>query len=641
MSAVLSSARLPERHESIGPITARRLRRTGFAYLVLCAAGFALALAASAPGLQAFGLGLAFPGGGFLHFLAGGPWSVLLHLGCALLTVLLFVVALLLWFGTGNQAAPVVVWLGAALTAGAMGHVQTLPGSPLIVALLAAGTVAGGWRIHRRMLARKRARRDARNAVLGQWQPSATVVLADGVMPQVDELSPDDLAALRYALDRALQPVERFAGFDFIDQFQPSAIRYQINNLGYVLSLANYVHLPALRGYLKLAQENLIEKKKQHVVWKYWALESLWGNFRHEPDPIARDNVMYSGWYAAQIGLYALATGDRRYDAPGALTLQRASGERYVHDHPSLVRTLVENVRNSEFCLFPCEPNWIYPLCNNQAALGIRTCDRLHGTQHWADLEALYRRRLEEEFIDVDGHFVLLRSTRTGFTIPGLSSSKEDAIFAFWMHPLFPDLALRAWEIARDELFRHGPYGLELIPLKPWLDAGNYRFNTAYALGALGMAARELGDGDALAAVLAAMAELRTNREGGVLSYPGCSTWSHAFMLKTRVGRTNGLADLVNKGPTPQWLDGPVIADLAYPDVLPARAVSDGSALEAVLYPGRAAGRYELGIAQLHPGARYRLEGCVADSGVADPAGHLRIAVELQGRTPLRIVPST
>jgi hypothetical protein len=641
MSAVLSPARLPERHGSIGPITARRLRRTGFSYVALCIIGFTLALAASTPGWQAFGLGLAFPGGGFLHFVAGGPWSILLHLGCALLTVLLFIVGLILWFGTGNQAAPIAVWLGGALAAGAMGHAQTLPGSPLLVALLAAGTVGGGWRIHRRMLARKRARRDARNAIVGQWQPSATVVLADGITPRVDELSPDDLAALRYALDRALQPVEGFAGFDFIDQFQPSAIRYQINNLGYVLSLANYVHLPALRGYLKLAQENLIEKKKQHVVWKYWALESLWGNFRHEPDPIARDNVMYSGWYAAQLGLYALATGDRRYDAPGALTLQRASGERYVHDHPSLVRTLVENVRNSEFCLFPCEPNWIYPLCNNQAALGIRTCDRLHGTQHWADLEALYRRRLEEEFIDVDGHFVLLRSTRTGFTIPGLSSSKEDAIFAFWMHPLFPDLALRAWEIARDELFRHGPYGLQLIPLKPWLDAGNYRFNTAYALGALGMAARELGDGDALAAVLAAMAELRTNREGGVLSYPGCSTWSHAFMLKTRVGRTNGLADLVNKGPTAQWLDGPVIADLAYPDVLPARAVSDGSALEAVLYPGRAAGRYELGIAQLHPGARYRLEGCVADSGVADPAGHLRVAVELQGRTPLRIVPST
>lgn len=639
MSAVVSSARLPERHASIGPLTASRLRRTGLAYLALCAAGLALAVAASTPGLQAFGLGLAFPGGGFLHFLAGGPWSVLLHLGCALLTVLLFVVGLVLWFGTGNQAAPVVVWLGGALAAGAMGHAQTLPGSPLLVALLAAGTVGGGWRLHRRMLARKRARRDARNAVLGSWQPAATVVLADGVTPRVDELSADDLAALRYALDRALQPVEGFAGFDFIDQFQPSAIRYQINNLGYVLSLANYVHLPALRGYLKQAQENLVEKKKLPVVWKYWALESLWGNFRHEPDPIARDNVMYSGWYAAQIGLYALATGDRRYDAPGALTLQRASGERYVHDHPSLVRTLVENARNSEFCLFPCEPNWIYPLCNNQAALGIKAYDRLHGTRHWADLEGRYRQRLEEEFIDVDGHFVLIRSTRTGFTIPGLSSSKEDAIFAFWMHPLFPDLATRAWEIARQALFRQGAHGFELIPLKPWLDAGNYRFNTAYALGALGMAARELGDADALAAVLAAMAELPTNRAGGVLSHPGCSTWSHAFLLKTRVGRANGLADLVNKGPSRQWLDGPVIADLAYPDVLPARAVSDGAALEAVLYPGREAGRYPLGIAQLQPGARYRFEGCVEDGGTADGDGCLRVNVELAGRTSLRVLP--
>ena len=90
MSAVLSPARLPERHDSIGPITARRLRRTGFAYLALCTLGFALALAASTPGWQAFGLGLAFPGGGFLHFLAGGPWSVLLHLGCALLILGVF-----------------------------------------------------------------------------------------------------------------------------------------------------------------------------------------------------------------------------------------------------------------------------------------------------------------------------------------------------------------------------------------------------------------------------------------------------------------------------------------------------------------------------------------------------------------------
>lgn len=634
-----ASLRLPRRARSVGPVTAARLRRAGIAYAVLAACGLALLLAADSPGLEAFGLGLVFPGGGFLHFLAGGASGVVLHLGCALLALLLFVVALVLWFATGNQAAPIVVWLGAALAAGAMGHAHTFAGSVVLVPALAAGTFGAGLQIHRRLLAAKRARRDARDAVLGRLAAPSTPLAADGVTPRVDELTSDDLAALRYALDRALQPVDGFAGFDFIDQFQPAAVRYQINNLGYVLSLANYAHLPALRGYLKQAQENLVEKKKLPVVWKYWALESLWGNFRHAPDPIGRDNVMYSGWFAAQIGLYALATGDLRYDEPGALTLERANGERYVHDHPSLVRTLVENARNSEFCLFPCEPNWIYPLCNNQAALGIRAYDRLHGTSYWAELAPLYRRRLEDEFIDVDGHFVLIRSTRTGFTIPGLSSSKEDAIFAFWMHAVFPDLALRAWEIARHELFRGGAHGLELIPLRPWLDAGNYRFNTAYALGALGMAARELGDADALAAVRGAMDELPANRAGGVLSHPGCSTWSHAFLLKARVGRTNGLADLVEHGLPAAWRDGPVIDELAWPDVLAARAVSDGAALEAVLYPGRAPGRFALGLAQLVPGRRYRCEGCVDPEGVADAEGRLRPSVELEGRTPIRILP--
>ena len=285
----------------------------------------------------------------------------------------------------------------------AMQHGHTLPGSWLLVSALAAATL--GWRMvdpSCRNLAGKQARRESRSAVLDTWRAKATP-LDHATRPQVDELSPDDLAALRYALDRALQPVDQFNGFNFIDQFQPSAIRYQINNLGYALSLANYVRLPAMRGYLHEAQRNLIEKKKEHVVWKYWALESLWGNFRHEPNPIARDNVMYSGWYAAQIGLFEAATGDGRYAEPGAVTLTASNGTAYVNDYGSIVGTLAANERDSEFCLFPCEPNWIYPLCNNQAALGIRLHDRLHGTRYWQGVESEYRQHLEQEFIDVDG----------------------------------------------------------------------------------------------------------------------------------------------------------------------------------------------------------------------------------------------
>ncbi len=623
---------------AVGPVTRSRLQRLGFMYLGLFAFGIGIAQVASSPGTQAFGLGLAFPGGGFLHFLAGGPGSIALHLGCAILSVVLFLVALFLWFGTGNQAAPFVVWFGAALAAAAMSHPHTFTGSWLLVSGLAGATVGGGWLVHRRNLAGKLARRERRRVTAGTWVPPATALDA-AASPLVEELSADDLAALRYALDRALQPIDEFNGFDFIDQFQPSAIRYQINNLCYSLSLANYIRMPAMRGYLHEAQRRLIEKKKEHIVWKYWALESLWGNFRHEPNPIARDNIMYSGWYAAQIGLFEAATGDRSYTEPGALTLRAANGTEYVHDYHSLVGTLVGNQGNSEFCLFPCEPNWIYPLCNNQAALGIRLHDRLHGTHYWNDIEARYRQRLQQEFIDVDGHLVLLRSTRTGFTIPGLQSSSEDAIPAFWMYPLFPDISIQLWEIARSELFRQSGGELELLPLKPWIDAGNYRFNTGYALGALGMAARELGDDEAVRAVCAAMDEFETSRDGGVLSYPGCSTWSHTFMLNMRVGRTNGLSDLVNDGPPSAWRDGPYIDDAKYPDVLPAKAVSDGQALEAVLYPGAAAGRFDVGLAGLRPGCAYRSDGSIETEINADDGGRARISVDLDGRRDVRIAP--
>ncbi|MBI5618327.1 MAG: hypothetical protein HY943_18750 [Gammaproteobacteria bacterium] len=406
-----------------------------------------------------------------------------------------------------------------------------------------------------------------------------------------------------------------------------------------MLSLANYARLPAMHGYLHDAQRRLVEKKMLARVWKYWAIENLWGNFSPETDPIGRDNVMYSGWYAAQIGLYEAATGDRSYEAPGAIRLTDARGRTHLHSYASTVQQLAANERSSAFCLFPCEPNWIYPLCNNQAVIGIKIFDRLNGTRFWADVEADYRRHLEAEFVDVDGHMILIRSARTGLTIPGLSSSKEDAIFAFWMHAVFPDLARRAWAIARHELFTTRDGSLALIPLKPWLDPGNYKLNTAYALGALAMAACEMGDTEALAAVRVELAQLDSRHHGGVLSYPGCSTWTHAFMLKSRLGRANALKDLVDEGLPAAWRDGPVIVEAAYPQVLVAKAVSDGRALEAVLHPGGPAARVTLGIGRLRPGAAYRLEGADEQAAVADERGTIRLTVELGGRRELRVLP--
>jgi hypothetical protein len=88
-----------------------------------------------------------------------------------------------------------------------------------------------------------------------------------------------------------------------------------------------------------------------------------------------------------------------------------------------------------------------------------------------------------------------------------------------------------------------------------------------------------------------------------------------------------------------RFRSGPLLDDVEYPQVLVARAVSDGRALEAVLYPGDRQGRQSLGLSQLRPGSLYRCEGSVAPEVVADAAGTARVMVDLDGRTEFRLCP--
>src|SRR4029077_6738107 len=79
------------------------------------------------PEMQAAGLGLWIPGGGFL---AVGGWTILLFP----VTIALFAVAVFAWFGAGMVLAPIIVWLGAALLAGSMVGAQTWVLAPYLVA---------------------------------------------------------------------------------------------------------------------------------------------------------------------------------------------------------------------------------------------------------------------------------------------------------------------------------------------------------------------------------------------------------------------------------------------------------------------------------------------------------------------------
>jgi hypothetical protein len=67
----------------------------------------------------------------------------------------------------------------------------------------------------------------------------------------------------------ALQPVDRFDGFNRVDIFQTAAVRYQINLMGYAIAQVQRCYTPSFRGYASRAQVNLIDKARLPEVWNY------------------------------------------------------------------------------------------------------------------------------------------------------------------------------------------------------------------------------------------------------------------------------------------------------------------------------------------------------------------------------------
>ncbi len=620
-----------------GPETRRRLARLALIYAGLYGVGLFLAQFAATPGWQAFGLGLMLPGGGFLAYAWDGTLLAALHAVLAFIAFLAFGLAMFLWFATGNVVAPPAVWLLAALAALAMDHPILCSASaagdafevlPLVVAGAVLGGCGLGWGIR---AAQRRARRENARYVDAHRQAHVEAVRS-GSGGSDRELSETEIARLRFLLDRALQPVEAFDGFQWIEQFQTAAVRYQLCFSGYALSLAQVHCLPAFRGYLAKAQRNLIEKQRDHRIWRYWRAENLWGNLRSDPDPIPRDNIMYTGFVGAQIAYYQAATGDRRYARPGAFTLTHPDGREFRHDFGSMVAALQAGWACSPYTAMPCEPNWVYPLCNGIGATAVLAHDRQSGHDAWAAIAPGFREELHRELTTPAGRLVPFRSTYTGIAAPQIGGAVADAFPCLFYNAVLPDEAVRLWLLARRDMLR--PDG-SLDRRRFWpIDTGDYRFARATSYAGVAAAAVEMGDVQIAALALDALdRECPGRSAGGVIHRDNASVWAHAVELIARFGRTNGIADLV--GAPVNSHQGPVIDTDAYPDYLVAKAVRQDGRLEAVLYPGRGARTLGLTLSGFDPGAPFSCQGCATGSGAADDRGRAEITVRLDGRSEL------
>jgi hypothetical protein len=637
---------IPSRPSGIGPVSRARQRRTKRAFFGLQAIALVPVILRRSPRARAFGLGLVIPGGGFV-FTRRWP--------SAMASLLAFVLSAVAWLAAGMTTGPIAVWLGsAALAAG--GAAKRSPNRSAEIAIpVAATAIAAGLSVRKVVLARKGAAEVTRR---NEYLAALPVKPLDTAPWVADELTIDELKAARVLIDMGLQPVDEFDGFVWIEQFQPSAVRYQICYASYALAHMQYSRTPAFQGYLQDAQRNLIKKLLVKRVWRYWALENAWGNLSLGRDPVPRDNIMLTGFMALALGLYGITTGQTEFDQPGSLTFTWDDKTEYPYNYEGIAKALHDNYLKSDFGMFPCEPNWIYSICNTLGALGLSTYDRTHGTHLADDMIAGFRRGINEEFTAPDGRCQVIRSKFLGWSVP-VASIANEAMMAVFIRPVYPGVSARWWEMIRREFIQIDADGALHTPPNRFdsVDTGNYQQSELPRLSYLMMAAREMGDEEVFNAARSAIErdhapverELAPAAQSATLGSPFAGT-ALEYQASPQVfamgiamglfGRTDGFYDMVAKGRPQEWIDGPYIASVPYPHVMVARAVTDGIRLDAVLQPGTDGGTFEIALAQLKPGCRYAVTGAMTSTVTACADGTADITVDLRARAEITVQPA-
>lgn len=633
---------LPRKEHLFGPVARRLQRRTLLLWYAGCAIGALPSLFGASTVWCVFGWGLWLPGAGFM---AIGGWTALLFP----LTLVLFVIAFWVWILCGMVIAPPIVWAAAALIAASMATDEIAPATWIVVPLLVVALTALHFTLLRRNYQAACKLGDQRAAALPAWLDELDQVQSPVTDAATRELTPDELAGLRYILDRALQPVGQFEGFARIDNFQLAGLRYQLNYMSYGLAMLQRKYVPNFHGYLDRAQRYAVESLTSPDVCGYWKYENLWGNLSLNPDPIGtRDDVMLTGLSLPALSCYVENTGDHRYERKNALQFQpyKWFGKTYGHDARSFVDCIVWNWHRSNYFLYPCEPHWVFPICNSYAMCGIKPFDRCNGTSFARDNYSAFMRMLDSEFIAPGGGLQPELSALVGISpFWNVTQMQRDNLLsvAQVFNAVHPGYAKLWYVCGRHEYLKLTPEGLELTD-GSWstcTDFGNYQKNPGMALATIALAAREHGDDVIAEAALRKAAELLTPvPEKGVLAYQDISNSANINLVVSRFARRDDWLDVICRPPSHGALTGPVLTDCAYPQVLVARAYSDGAGLELVLYDGAGPGHYPLQIGRLQAGRAYRVDGAQPNSITASDSGTAVVQARIAGRTAVSLTPA-
>lgn len=212
--------------------------------------------------LRAAGLGLVFPGAGFL---AIGTTSAY-YTFATILT--LFPLTIVAWFGMGGVFFPLALYFGSAVAGGLCVGDTLPPGAGLYLASGAYGTIAlvmlNAASGHTSGQAKAKLRNKYLVDAVVEQHAQALAVSPAGSR----ELDLKTLRFVQHMIERGLSKHDDYSYHDVLDQFQTSALRYQLAGVACVLSQYQTHYAPSFHGYVSQASRNVITKSLSKKVMK-------------------------------------------------------------------------------------------------------------------------------------------------------------------------------------------------------------------------------------------------------------------------------------------------------------------------------------------------------------------------------------
>lgn len=237
------------------------------------------------------------------------------------------------------------------------------------------------------------------------------------------------------------------------EQTDTYSVRYPLTFFGYAAAaLAD--RTPAYREVTQLQMDDLIQRMFEKKTWQY--IEIYWASHPHFPDPVAFENVMYSGYLAQLLGLYEAVTGDYKYSEEGwDFVWDEKTKIHYTFE--KLIKILSKQIEENDCGGIPCEPSSVFVICNNYVHNAFLLHDAIHQT-NCAAISEKWRKWLEENFLlpQVEGkaYFKTNYISKTERWI-AVGSPGNDGWTLAWMYPWKNNLEFlkTGWECLKNNKY--------------------------------------------------------------------------------------------------------------------------------------------------------------------------------------------